>query len=109
MKSAFIASIAILALAALPTAANAAPYESGEELLPSQITLPSVADGTVAVQICSACKRWTYTLNTATRFYVADREVSYAELKSFIASKPNAVVHLVTLVNKTNVTRLEAE
>lgn len=110
MKSVLIASIALLALAASPADARSkAGTENGKELTTSQITLPSLADGTVAVQVCSACNRFTYTMNAATRFYIGDAEVSYAEFTRYVASHPDAFIHLVTPADENVVKRLIAK
>jgi hypothetical protein len=109
MKTVLIASIAFLALSALPAGARSTVgSENGKELTTSQITLPSLADGTVAVQVCGTCNRFTYTMNASTRFYVEDYEVSYAEFTRYVASHPEALVHLVTPVNQNIVKRLTA-
>lgn len=111
MKSAFIASLATLVLlTALPASARpTAGNEDGHELDPSMITLPSIGEGTVAVQICSACKRLTYTLNLKTQFFVGKQLVSYGEFKRYVDTHPNALVHLVRPVNESIVTRLSAQ
>jgi hypothetical protein len=110
MKSALITSIALLALAALPALARSpGGYESGLELDPRLISLPSVADGTVVAQKCEICVRRSFTLNASTRFYVADQEVSYVEFKRYVGSHPEAVVLLVTRVNQNVITRLTAQ
>jgi hypothetical protein len=110
MKSVFIASIAVVVLAAFPAGArNTTGTENGKELTTSQITLPPLADGIVAVQVCSACNRFTYTMNAATRFYIGDAEVSYGEYTRYVASHPEAFIHLVTPINQNIVKRLIAK
>ena len=110
MKSVLIASIALLALAAMPAGArNTTGNEDGKELTTSQIILPSLVDGTVTVQVCSACTRFTYTMNAATRFYVGDAEVSYSEYTRYVASHPEAFIHLVTPIKQNVIKRLIAK
>ena len=110
MKHALTVSIALLALAAMPAGArNTTGNEDGKELTTSQITLPPLADGTVTVQVCSACNRFTYTMNAATRFYIGDAEVSYSEYTRYVASHSEAFIHLVTPMNQNVIKRLIAK
>ena len=110
MKSVLIASIAFLALAALPVGARSTVgTEDGKELTTSQIILPPLADGIVTVQVCSACNRFTYTMNAATLFYIGDAVVTYSEFTRYVASHSEAFVHLVTPINQNVVKRLIAK
>jgi hypothetical protein len=110
MKTALTTSIVWLALAMLPASARSPDgYENTHEIEPQLLTLPSLAGGTLAFQRCSECKRFSYTLDAAARFYIKNQEVGYGELKRHIETHPNAVVLVVTSVKDNVVTRLTAQ
>jgi hypothetical protein len=48
-------------------------------------------------------------MNAATRFYIGDAEVSYGEYTRYVASHPEAFIHLVTPINQNIVKRLIAK
>jgi len=110
MKSVLNTLVAVLVLAALP--ASGAPtraIEDSHELEASAITMPSTNDGSVIVQGCTACPRQTYTLSRATRYYLANVEVSFAEFKRYVDAQRKAPVFLVHTPKLNVVTRLMAQ
>jgi hypothetical protein len=110
MKSTLNTWVAALVLAALSaSAAHSRPFEDSHELDASQVTMPSTSDGTVVVQGCSTCPRTQYTLSSATRFYLAKREVTFAEFKRHLDAKREAPVFLVHTHKLNVVTRLVAQ
>ena len=111
MKSVITASIALLLVTVLPASARPpiAAVEEGHELEATMVTLPSTADGTVSVQGCSACKQSIYTLGRESRFYIAQREVTFGEFKRYLESKPAAAVFLANTPKLNVVTRLVAQ
>ena len=110
MKTALTTSIVWIALAMLPASARSpSAVENTQEISPQLLTLPSLADGTLAFQKCSACNRYSYTLTSAARFYIKNQEVSYGELKRHIETHPEAVVLVVTSIKENVVTRVTAQ
>jgi len=110
MKSAFMASIALLLLAAMPASAKppSGAVEDSRELEPRMISLPSSLAGTVSIN-CTECTRETYTMNSDVRFYAAKLEVSFADFKRYIGTHPDSAVLLVTLPNQKIITRFHAQ
>jgi hypothetical protein len=110
MKSKLINTIALLALISLPVVAKPPSHiEDTQEIEPQLLQLPSLVGGTLAFQKCSACKRFSHTLDSAARFYIKNVEVSYGELKQYIDTHPQAVVLVVTSAKENVVTRLTAQ
>lgn len=110
MKSAFMTSIALLVLTALPAAAKppSGRVEDSRELEPAFISMPSVINGTVSVG-CPACARETYTMKSDIRFYAAKVEVSFADFKRYIGTHPDSAVLMVTLPSQKIITRFHAQ
>ena len=111
MKATKFTALTVAALLLLPLAVNAAPprvLEDGREVSPSMLTLPSLPDGEVAIQGCSACKRLTFQMARTARFYVGHTEVSYADLKLHLRSYPQSAVTVVSPRGQNIVTRIQA-
>jgi len=108
MKSAFITTIALLALATVAAAKPLTAFEDGREVHPSLLTLPSAVGGMISYQNCAECRYRTFRLAENARFYVDTQEVSYAELKRYIAAHSNAVVSVVNSLTENIVTRVSA-
>lgn len=111
MKATKFATLMIGALLLLPAAGNAAPprvLEDGREVAPSMLTLPSLPDGELAIQGCTACKRLTFQMAKNVRFYVGHTEVSYADLKLQLRSHPQSAVTVVSPRGQNIVTRIQA-
>jgi hypothetical protein len=108
MKSVLIASIALLVLAAMPAAAvSPVTLERSHEVGGRMLSMPSSLEGSVEVQACTACKRLVFALSSEVRFQIANREVSFTEMRQYVAAHPDSVMLLVTSPQNT-VTRLAA-
>ncbi len=109
MKSAFISTFALLALATVAAARGPEAFEEAREVQPTLLTLPSLAGGTITYQNCSDCRYRTFTLVANARFYIARQEVTYAELKRYVAGHPDATVLVVNSLTENIVTRVVAQ
>jgi hypothetical protein len=111
MKSIPLCIVAVAALLLASLSANAAAprvLEDAREVRPAMLTLPSTADGTLAIQGCSTCKRLSLRLARTARFYVGRTEVSFAELGRQLRARPNASVLIVSPIGQNIVTRIQA-
>jgi hypothetical protein len=110
MKHTVIIATAVLFLSALT--ANARPahavLEDGREVAAEMLTLPSMVDGTVAIQGCAACKRLTLTISRNAQFFIGKQEVSFADLKRHLHDQPKSSVLVVSPINQKVVTRISA-
>jgi len=109
MKSGFITTFLLLALATVATARTPAAFEDAKEVQPSLLTLPSLVGGTLTFQKCRECRYRNFTLSANARFYIDTQEVSYAELKRQVAANPDGTVLVVTSLTENIVTRLVAQ
>jgi hypothetical protein len=110
MKSVLNTLVTVLVLASLPAwGAPTRAVEDSHELEASMVTMPSTNDGSVIVQGCTICPRTTYTLSDTTRFWLATREVSFAEFKRYLDANRAAAVFLVHTPKLNVVTRLVAQ
>jgi len=111
MKATKLTALTLAALVLLPLAGNAAPprvLEDGREVSPSMLTLPSLADGDLAIQGCGSCKRLTFKLARNARFYVGRAEVTYADLQRYLRAHPDNAVTVVSPLGQNIVTRIQA-
>jgi hypothetical protein len=109
MKASILTALLLAAL--LPLAASAAPprvLEDGREVAPSMLTLPSTPDGIVAIQGCSACKRFSLRIARNAQFFVGRTEVTFADLQRYLRSYPETSVLVVSPIGQTIVTRIRA-
>ena len=110
MKSALNALVAVLVIAVSQAwAAPTRAIEDSHELDAGMVTMPSTNDGSVIVQGCTAYPRSTYTLARETRYYLANREVGFAEFKRYLDANREAAVFLVHTPKLNVVTRLMAQ
>jgi len=109
MKTRFITTIALLALATIATAKPPSAFEEAREVEPSLLTLPSQAGGQLTYQKCSDCRYRTFTLIETARFYIDKQEVTFTELKRYVAAHPNATVLVVNSLTENIVTRVVAQ
>jgi hypothetical protein len=108
MKSVLIASIALIVLAVMPAAAvSPVTLEHSHEVGGRMLSMPSSLEGSVEVQACTACKRMVFAISPEVRFQIANRQVSFGEMKQYVAAHPDAVMLLVTSPQNI-VTRLAA-
>jgi hypothetical protein len=111
MKTTKITALTLAALLLLPLAGNATTprvLEDGREVSPSMLTLPTLPDGELAIQGCTACKRLTFRMAPTARFYVGHTEVTYADLKLHLRSYPQGEVTVVSPRGQNIVTRIQA-
>lgn len=111
MKSNDLAALALTFAMLLPIGASAAGFkvlEDGREVAPRMLTLPSLADGQLAIQGCGSCKRLTLKIAPNARFYIGATEVSFADLKRHLANNPNASVTVVSPIRQNIVSRIRA-
>jgi hypothetical protein len=106
-------ALVIASLLLLPISGNAAAnrskvLEDGREVTPAMLTLPTLADGVLAIQGCSSCKRISLQFARTTRFYIARTEVGYADLQRHLRAHPNVSVLVVSPKGQNIVTRIVA-
>jgi hypothetical protein len=106
-------SLVLASLLLLPLSGNAASnrskvLEDGREVTPAMLTLPTLADGVLAIQGCSSCKRISLQFSRATRFYVGKTEVGYPDLQRHLRAHPNLSVLVVSPKGQKIVTRIVA-
>jgi hypothetical protein len=106
-------TLVIASLLMLPVSGNAAAnrskvLEDGREVTPSMLTLPTLADGVLAIQGCSSCKRISLQFARTTRFYIAKTEVGYPDLQRHLRAHPNVSVLVVSPKGQKIVTRIVA-
>lgn len=100
----------VAALLLAPLVVNAEPprvLEDAREVLPSMLTLPSIADGTVSIQGCSTCKRINLSLARDARFFVGRTEVTFVEMQAQLRRDPKASVLVVSPRGQNIVTRIK--
>jgi hypothetical protein len=109
MKSSLLLAIAASLLVSVSAAARplATITEDGHEIVASMLTLPATAEGSLSILGCTACSRQTMTLSPNARFYVGQREVSFAALKDLLEQYPKSSVLVVTTAGTTVVTRIK--
>jgi hypothetical protein len=108
----FFASI--LAVAALGASASERRgmqvLEDGREVEAASLSLPAVAGGALEIRGCTLCTLAPLNLDASTRFFIGQREVSLAELKTHISENPGAAVLIVTPRSaKNQVARIVAQ
>jgi hypothetical protein len=104
-----IAAAAALLLASFSaSAATPRVLEDAREVRPAMLTLPPTADGTLAIQGCSTCKRLSLRIARTARFYVGRTEVTFADLQRQLRSRPNSSVLVVSPIGENIVTRIQA-
>ena len=103
-----VVAAALLLASFSATAASPRVLEDGREVTPEMLTLPSTADGTLAIQGCSTCKRESLRIARTARFYVGRTEVTFAELGRHLRSRPNSSVLVVSPIGQNIVTRIKA-
>lgn len=110
MKHKVITATAVLLFSTLSAFARppVAVLEDGREVASAMLTLPSMPDGTVAIQGCGACKRLTFTLSRTAQFFIGKQEVSFTDLKRHLHDHPKASVLVVSPINQPVVTRISA-
>jgi hypothetical protein len=101
--------LALIVLAPLAAYADGPRVlEDGREVEARMITLPSLADGTLAIQGCANCKRLTFEIAREARFYIGDIEVGFADLSRHLRSNSQVGVLVVSPKNQNVVTRIRA-
>jgi hypothetical protein len=102
--------VAAALLLASYTASAATPrvLEDGREVTPTMLTFPSTADGILAIQGCSTCKRESLRIARTARFYVGRTEVTFAELQRQLRGRPDTSVLVVSPIGQNIVTRIKA-
>jgi hypothetical protein len=70
------------------------------EATASEVVLPSSVDGTLVMKACAGCALKSYPVTAATRYLVARKPATLAELTASVAGKPKAFVG-VTYSRKT--------
>jgi hypothetical protein len=104
-----LTSLLLLPLSGNADNARSKVLEDGREVIPSMLTLPTLADGLLAIQGCSSCKRIPLQLARETRFYVGKTEVNYADLQRHLRAHPNVSVLVVSPRGQKIVTRIVAD
>lgn len=103
-----IASLLLLSVGNYSAANGSKVLEDGREVTPAMLTLPTLADGRLAIQGCSSCKRISLQFARAARFYVGKTEVTYPDLQRHLRAHPEVSVVVVSPKGQNIVTRIVA-
>lgn len=106
-------SVLVIVSLLLPVGGHAASdrtrvLEDGREVTPAMLTLPSRADGVLAIQGCPTCKRISLQVGPATRYFIGKTEVNYVDLQRHLRAHPKGSVLVVSPRKQNSVTRIVA-
>ena len=106
MKGLYTVAALVLLSAMSPLSMAGKTIELGWEASPSKVRLPDSVTGELTLQGCPTCKTLRLRASAATRYVIAGREVSLADMKSYLERNPEASLVIMQLKDTQELSRL---
>ena len=107
MKTFYIvAAVILLGALSQPSMAQSRVIELGYEASPEQVRLPDHAAGELTYQRCATCTVVHLRANAATRYILGSDQVTLAEMASYLARNPGAILLVAQKKGTSELTRV---